>query len=521
MTDPATDAPTDPSTLNGSANADEPIAAVDLGSNSFHMVLARVVHDDIQVTDRQKSTVRLAAGLDEQGYLTEDAQERALECLARFGEMLRNLPPGQVRAVGTNTLRKARNRREFLERAAKKLGHRVEVISGAEEARLVYLGVSHAVGQASVGEEAPGEARRLVVDIGGSSTECVIGAGLEPILTDSLYMGCVSWSLRFFEEEKLTLKRFRKARLAALRELEPILHRYRGLGWRDAVGSSGTIRSIAVILRTNEWTDGPITLEGLERLEETLVAAGRSSKVELQGLKTERQAVLPGGLAILSAVFEGLGLETMTPSSGALREGVLTDLLGRIRHEDRRDQTIRRLAERYGVDQAHAGRVEATAGEIFGQLSEIWELSETDRAMLGWACRIHEIGQALSYSGHHRHGAYIVENSDMPGFSQDDQALLAGLILTHRRKISRAHFGNMPPTRLRRAMRLAVILRLACLLNRSRSPEPLPSFEIERKPAQLTIGFPDGWLDRHRLMSADFKDEAKILKKVNLVLRAR
>jgi exopolyphosphatase / guanosine-5'-triphosphate,3'-diphosphate pyrophosphatase len=481
------------------------VAAVDLGSNSFHLVVARLDEGRIHVLDRLRERVRLAEGLDAKGNLTPEAAERALACLTRFGQRVRELPAGAVRAAGTNTLRQAKNRASFLARARQALGHPIDIIAGREEARLIYLGVAHSVPN--------DEGRRLVVDIGGGSTECTIGEGFDPIATESLFMGCVSYSQRFFPDGILRRDDFRRAETAAMLELSTFERRFRGLGWKACYGSSGTALAIAELLAE------AITRKGLKRLRATLCEKGSVPKLDLPGLDPERASVLPGGLAILMAVFKRLEIETMQPSSGALREGLLYDLLGRIQHEDVRERTIRWLAERNGVDLEHAARVERTAVYCLNQVATAWSLDRDEaKRYLGWTSRLHEIGLEISHTGYHRHGAYIVENADMPGFSKHEQTLLSVLVHTHRRKLRLEDFAKVPDEKRDFIVRASLVFRIACLLNRSRSAEPLPEFGLEAKKSALTLRFPKRWFDENPLTLTDLDEEKERLSALNVEL---
>jgi exopolyphosphatase / guanosine-5'-triphosphate,3'-diphosphate pyrophosphatase len=487
------------------------VAGVDLGSHSFHMIVARVDEGQLHILDRMRERVHLASGLDDKQRLTEDGMARALSCLERFGQRVRELPLGTVRAAGTNTLRLAKNRDRFIERAQKALGHPVEVISGREEARLIYLGVAHSV---------PNEAgRRLVVDIGGGSTECIIGEEFDALSTESLYMGCVSFTLRHFKDELLRKDDFRAAEIAAMRELQSIERRYRSLGWSRCFGSSGTIAAVSDILRANGWSDASITRRGLKRLKRAMIDAGSIAKLQLPGLESERAHVLPGGIAILRAVMKSLRVEEMTAAPGALREGLLYDLLGRIRHEDVRDRTIRWLAEHYHVDDEHATRVERTALECLSQVAESWSLDgEECRHYLSWAARLHEIGLEVAHAGYHKHSAYIVENADMPGFARGEQQILAAIIHAHRRKFLREHIAHLPPDRADLAIKLGVVFRLAVALNRSRSTKPLPLLSFTAKKNAISVRFPDRWLDDHPLTRANLEEDAARLLGVDVEL---
>lgn len=490
------------------------VAAVDLGSNSFHMVIARVVGPDLRILDRMREHVQLAAGLDEKRRLSASAVERALQCLERFGQRLRDLPTARVRAVGTNTLRRAKNARELLIKARRALGHPIEVVSGSEEARLIYLGVSHSLPHSDV--------RRLVIDIGGGSTECIVGEGFESLREDSLHMGCVAWGQRFFPRGHIDRQAFKEAELAARQELETIEEQFRRAGWREAIGSSGTILAVAEVLRANGWSEQGVSKAGLKKLKKALLGFSHTDQLlpGLPGLKPERANTLPGGLAILCALFDGLGIEQLTTAEGAMREGVLYDLLGRARHEDVRDRTIRRFEERFHVDLAQVTRVETTALALLGQVIDEWKLERTaPRSLLAWAARLHEIGLAISYSHYQRHGAYLLENADMPGFSIDAKRVLSALVLGHRRRLSRDWFPDLLGIGSERLLRLCVLLRLAVLLNRSRSPRPLPHIALSAKRDKLHLEFPAGWLDEHPLTCADLEEEANYLASVGYRLK--
>jgi exopolyphosphatase/guanosine-5'-triphosphate,3'-diphosphate pyrophosphatase len=489
------------------------IAGVDLGSNSFHMVVARVVGGRIHVIDRMREVVRLAAGLDERRQLRPEAKTRALACLKRFGQRLRGMPASSVLAVGTNTFRQARKMRPFLLQAERALGHDIEVLPGREEARLIYLGVAHDLPDAG--------GRRLVVDIGGGSTECIIGERFDPVEADSLYMGCVAWSMRFFPEGRIREKSMREAEIAAGIELQPIQRRYRELGWQQCIGSSGTALHIESILRANDFSNDGITEKGLARLRRELVSAGRIDELRLRGLEPDRLAVLPGGLAILSAIFEGLRVKRMRVSNGALREGLLYELVGRFRHEDVRDQTIARLAEQHHVDLEQAARVEQVALRLFAQTErgELGTAAEESRRTLSWAARLHEIGLSIAYAGYHKHSAYLVTHADMPGFSRDDQQELAAIILGHRRRLPTATFDELPPERKERALQLCLALRLAVCLNRSRSQARIPLPRLEVHGRRWELGFDRTWLEHHPLTKADLREEAGRFEDAGLELR--
>ena len=489
----------------------ESLAAVDLGSNSFHMVIARVDHGGVQIVDRIREPVRLAAGLQEGGWLSEDAEQRAIACLELFGQRLRDFGAGQVRAVGTNTLRRVRDSHRVIHDMSEALGHHIEIITGREEARLIYLGVSHGIAGAP--------ARRLVVDIGGGSTEFIIGDAFEAVAVHSMFMGCVGFTKQFFRDGKISRKRMNNAKIAAGLEIQPVEAPLREHGWERAIGASGTIRSVAEILNEAGWAHGTITAEGLAKLEQSMLTAGRLDKLALPGLDPDRRPVLAGGVAILSTVFERLGIDEMWVSPTALREGLLYDMLGRLQDEDPRDRTIAMLAKRYSIDQAHADRVQATALGLLSQVVDDWDLRSQDAAhALAWASQLHEIGLAVNYTGHHKHGAYLIASSDLPGFARDEQALVAALVRGHRRKLDEAFFTSLPEELQVPAKRLTVLLRLAVLLNRNRDPEVVALPQSSASGNKLKLTFDEAWLDSHPLARADLEREQRRVKPIGLRL---
>ena len=387
------------------------LAAVDLGSNSFRLQVARVEGDQLFMLDGLRESVRLASGLTEEKFLDSAAQERALKALARFGERLRGLPVESVRAVGTNSLRVAKNASDFIPQAERVLGFPIEVIAGREEARLIYMGVAHGLPRSPKS--------RLVIDIGGGSTEFIIGKEFEPIKLESLYMGCVSYSNRFFADGRITKQNLKQAELAARNELQAIVSGYKGQ-WQEAFGSSGTARMLAEVLEQNGYNEDGITRVGLERLRDYLLELGDIQKLNLAGLKAERLNVFAGGFAIMYASFCELGIFDMQPALGALREGVLYDLLGRYTHNDMREVTVQRFMQRYQVDTKQADRVAnlstSIATQFFGG-----EIKESGLRLLNWVARLHGIGIRVAHSGYHKHTAYILANADMPGFSKKNR----------------------------------------------------------------------------------------------------
>jgi exopolyphosphatase/guanosine-5'-triphosphate,3'-diphosphate pyrophosphatase len=450
--------------------------------------------------------------VEENGRIDKDAAARALACLQRFGQRLRDMHADSVRVVGTNALRLARRKQAFLERAREALGHPIEIIGGMEEARLIYSGVAHTM------PSEPG--RRLVVDIGGGSTELIIGEALTPLELESLQMGCVSVSERFFRDGKISSKRLANARVAARLELEPVQAAFRRRGWDQEVGSSGTVRAIGETIRELDPQATTITPVGLERVLRFLTEAGHVRELNLAAITDDRRPVFPGGTAILAEVFDVLGVKEMRIAEGAMREGLLYDMLGRFTDEDARERSVRAMQSRYHVDLAQAERVEASVLGFFEQTREAWRLDDPlGQLALKWAARLHEIGLDVSHSGYHRHGAYLLENADMPGFPREEQRLLARLVVGHRRKLSLDGLEELVPPWDRGALYLIVLLRLAVLLHRGRSPTALPAIELSAKPRSLELRFPARWLKDHPLTTADLQQEIDYLKPHGFRLR--
>ncbi|MGD9896137.1 MAG: exopolyphosphatase [Candidatus Methylacidiphilaceae bacterium] len=486
-------------------------AAVDLGSNSFHLLVVQEESGKIRPIDRIKEPVRLAAGLDDAGVLSRDAMERALRCLERFCQRLQPIPASRVRVAGTNTLRKARNAEEFIRKAERAIGHPIDVISGHEEARLIYLGVAH-------GTEDDGRLR-LVVDIGGGSTELILGRGLVPNRMESLFMGCVSMSRVYFSDGAITPSRMRRAELEALRELEPIAATFRSAGWGRAIGSSGTILAVLEIAQAQGWSTNGITAGALKKIEKIVAEAGRVEKLPFSALDEDRKLVFPGGVAILGAVFRSLGLDVLDVSPSALREGLLYDLLGRNSEADSRETTVRNLAEQFRVDAQQAHRVQNLALDLFAQVASICGLTEEDRHFLSWAALLHEIGLFISYTQYHKHGSYIVNHIDMPGFSLRDQQRLAFLVRSHRRKYPREEFLKIREEDRDSTFCLSVLLRLATVLERGRQDSFLPKIGVEAGERRWRLRFPPNWLEQHPLTKADLEAEMAYLEPMGLRLR--
>ena len=415
------------------------------------------------------------------------------------------------RVVGTNTLRQARNGTDFIRQARLALGHNIDIISGQEEARLVFIGVSHTFYNH--------DGASLVIDIGGGSTEIIIGKGFQPKVGESLYMGCVNVSRRFFADGSISGRRMREAVLFARTELETIEARYRRIGWDTALGSSGTIRAIADIAVAQGWSEGGVTRNAVELLRKRLIAAGHYDKLYLEGLSERRKPVIAGGLAILSAIIEALDLDHIQISEGALREGIIYELIGRHQNKDIRNTTVADIAVRYGVDREQADKVAKTAGTLFDQVRKRWQFDETDRDTLLWSAQLHEIGLAIAHAQYHRHGGYLLSNSDMPGFSRQEQQNLSLLVRSHRRKFLSLEFDQADPDNREKVLRLAILLRLSCVMNRSRSYTAAPEIKAVANTNSLSLKFPDVWMDNHALTRADLDIEVENLEAIEFTLK--
>ena len=488
------------------------LAAVDIGSNSFHMVVARQVLGQLRVVDRLRDMVRLAEGLDAKGGLAADVRGRALESLERFGQRIRDIPAQRVRAIATNTVRQLAVPQSFLLPAETALGHAIEVVSGREEARLVYLGVAHAQ------PPKPGELR-LVIDIGGGSTECIIGSGLEAIERESLQVGCVATTRRFFADGQLSRKRWKQALTEVSAEFQQFAGVYRALGWHEVLGSSGTNKAIGEICAAMGLTKGAVTAAALPVVRDRLLEADAIDRIDLPGLSKERRPIIAGGLLALEAAFEVLGLERMAVSKAALREGALYDMLGRGGAHDPRDASIAALMQRYGIDTAQAQRVEATALHLFDQVAAAWNLSADDRAMLTRAARVHELGLAIAHSQYHVHGAYVLEHSDIAGFSLQEQRVLAALVRTHRRNVPKSAFELTPDRLLLAAKRTAALLRIAVLLHRSHEADVIPRLDARATDDALTLEVDKRWFDQRPLLRQDLCAEPDFIGPLGVQLR--
>lgn len=491
------------------SNAQHHLAAIDVGSNSIHLVIARAINGELRTVDKLSEKVRLGAGIGSDRCLTDEAQRRALDCLGRYQQRISHLPECGVRIVGTNALRIARNSAHFCELAQGVLHHPLEIISGREEARLIYLGVAHTL--------ADDEEKRLVVDIGGGSSEFILGKKFEPYALESLHMGCLSYQQRFFPEGLISAEAFEKAERSARLELLNIDSRYKQIGWKHAIGSSGTVKAIEQVgLGLGLAGDG-ITRQGLEIIKQRVLGFSHCRMIDLEGVATDRQYIFASGLAILIAIFDALKVEVMEYSSGALREGVLYDLIGRRAHEDVRDRSVRGLISSYHVDEAQARRVAGSALEIYDLVAQDWGIESPQyRELLKWAALTHEVGLTISHSQFHKHGAYILRHSDLPGFARWDQAALAILVRRHRRKFIHREIDEMSDAWQRTLRYLCVILRVSVLFNRCRKDTSLPSMEISVGPDALSLGLSKDWLKRRSLTEAELIDEKKFLSQRGL-----
>ncbi|MCA3996449.1 MULTISPECIES: exopolyphosphatase [Serratia] len=486
---------------NTATNKPQEIAAIDLGSNSFHMVIARVVNGALQVLGRLKQRVHLADGLDSNNVLSEEAIERGLACLALFAERLQGFPADNVTIVGTHTLRQAVNAEVFLKRAAKVIPYPIEIIAGQEEARLIFMGVEHTQ---------PEKGRKLVIDIGGGSTELVIGEDFEPLLAESRRMGCVSFAQLFFPGGEISKNNFRRARLAAAQKLETLAWQYRIQGWQYALGASGTIKAAHEVLVAMGEKDGLITLDRLEMLAEQVLQFKSFSSLSLPGLSEDRQSVFVPGLAILCGVFDALAIRDLRLSDGALREGVLYEMEGRFRHQDIRSRTAKSLADHYNIDREQAKRVLETTELLYSQwMAQNTKLAHPQlEALLKWAAMLHEVGLSINHSGMHRHSAYILQNSNLPGFNQEQQLLLAALVRFHRKAIKLEELPRLNLFKKKHYLPLIQLLRLSTLLNNQRQSTTTPeTLRLTTDDSHWTLRFPAGYLAQNNLVQLDFERE--------------
>lgn len=497
------------------SNAPHLIAAVDMGSSSFRMIVAQVEYllgqPHVRIIDSLREPIRLGAGLDEHKVLSAEAQKRGLEALGRFAERLRSFHPDHVRVVATNAVRVAVNADEFIDKAERVLGFEIDVISGVEEARLVYQGVAHQLPL--------GQGRRLVVDIGGGSTEFILGEDYDTLDMESLEIGCVTMAQRYFADGSIGVKAMKSAILQARKEVVVLRRQLTEKGWTHVIGSSGTSRTLSELCVANGYCHHGISRTALERLKGDLLAAGHVDKLKLEGVKPDRKANLAGGLAVMWAVFEELELQELEISEGALRQGLLYDIVGRSTDHDMRQLTVAQMTRRYQIDLAHAHRVKALAEGLFE--SALVETQDThqrlkhQQPLLAWACLLHEVGLSISHSGHHKHAAYILGKSDMPGFSKKEQTRLADWVLTHNGKLGKVQFVVEDDETWLAPM----CLRLAALFLRRRDMEALPNLEVHRLKQGISLTLPRKWLDDHPLTQYSLEEEVDQWAKQGLQLK--
>lgn len=480
------------------------IASIDIGSNSFHMLVASSDGQKVSLLDKLGEKVQLARGI-KNSRLDAESMHRGWICLERFAQRLNDFSPDRIQVVGTNALRVAKNRQKFIDRAEQILNVPVEVISGREEARLIYLGVSHTLGDDS--------SKRLVIDIGGGSTELIIGEKFEAKVLESLHMGCVSYKERFFSDGVISESNIKKAYQYACVEISHIRKVYQKIGWQEVVGASGTLQAVEQVLIGLGLTETGISRKALVKLRKALLECKHADELNFVGLKESRRAVFASGVAIVLALFDTLDLEFMSISGGALREGVLYDTMGRLEHEDVRERSIANLEKTYKVNVQSGEQVAEYARYLYQSVRKDWQLDKVDASLLIWAGRLHEVGMQISHSSFHKHGEYILSNSDMDGFSRDLQRNLAVLVRSHRRKLSNNVFELLGKQRAK-LEKLAIILRLSVIFKYAE----LPKLEIHAAKNKLCLCFPDGWLADHPLTQAELEHEQVYLQKIDYTL---
>lgn len=482
-------------------------AAVDLGSNSFHMIVAEIIDNQLHVIDRHKDMVRLANGLDKKGFLSAEKMDQAIESIKKIAQRIAHIPKSHLRVVGTNTLRKAKNASYFMDRASVALGKPIDIISGREEARILYLGVAHSLPNH--------QGQRLVIDIGGGSTELIIGQEFKPLLRESLHMGCVSYTQKFFHDGKISEKNWNAAVLKARRELMPIVSLYSEKGWDVVIGASGSMRATEKVIRACGFSVYGMNRNSLDQLIKHCLAIQSIDRLNLlNGLSTRRRPVFIGGLAIIKALFDSLLLEEITCSTGALREGIVYDLSGRLHHKDVRMRTIEKLSKQFMIDKIQSQRVKSSIDALV-QVSNL-KLTEMQNNLLLWSAQLHELGLNIAHSHFEKHAAYIITNADMPGFSNHEQLKLAVLVALQRRKIKKEWLQKLTPKQQQKVMPLIIILRLAVLFNRQRVNKDPMLEKLNICNNTIELKFNDQWLNDHPLTNADLRSEVKYLQAISL-----
>ncbi len=484
-------------------------AAIDLGSNSFHLLVATFRSGQIYPIDSVKHMVRMAAGLDEHKVISDEYLEKAYDSLRSMAERIQNIPKSHVRIVGTNTLRVAKNSAEFMRQAEKILGHEIEIISGREEARMLYLGVA----QSTSGNPS----RKLVMDIGGGSTELIIGDGMQAVARESLYMGCVSYTKKYFKGGIINKENWKKAVINALQELNPYLQDFKQRGWQSAVGASGTMRATADILEANNWASSGITLAGLKQLRQNCFDLGHIDQLnQLTGLGEDRRPVFIGGLAIVYALVKAFSIEQLDVSLGALREGLIYEMSDGPKTTSVTKRSIRKLCEQFTVDSLHAEHVQRYAEDILSKINI--KIEKRIKALLNGAIKLHEIGLSIAHSNFHVIGSYVVQHADMPGFSNQQKLVMATLIRLHRRKISKTVLAELTERQHEVVVKLLMIMRLSVVFARNRHYEPVPIEQISWHKKCINLQIERTWLFEHPLIKADLKDEQKQWRNMGLKL---
>ncbi|AWL11268.1 Exopolyphosphatase [Saliniradius amylolyticus] len=487
------------------------VAALDIGSNSFHLVIARVIAGSVQILHRVKERVRLAEGLNADNILEPEAIERGLAALAKMADSLQGFHPDSVRIVATNTLRNATNARDFIKAARSVIPYPIEIISGMEEARLIYQGVAHTT-------DAKGQ--HLVIDIGGGSTEFIIGTGFQPQLMRSIQMGCVSFNQRYFAKGKLTEKRFNKAMTAVQQEMEFIQHKYRKLGWDRAIGTSGTIKALTSAAQSlnPDLPPDTLTLNELNQLRQQCIQAGHIDQLNLTGVGEDRKPVIAAGLCVLTGIFESLGIQSLQFSSAALREGVIYEMEEQLAHGDIRERTAESLAIRYDVDTDQARRALQTSLELFDQVKKSWQLDNEARQLLGWAALLYEVGLQINSRRVQHHSAYILNHTDLPGFNQEQQLLLATLARFHRKKVRSEDVPEFVIYSKESVHRLIALIQIATTLHIQRQDNVLPQITAKAEEQRLELTFTDNWLAASTLVQADLETTAMNLRHCGIEL---
>ncbi len=490
------------------------LATIDLGSNSFRLLIAQMGKDgSIKSIDQIKETVRLAGGLNSDNMLSKESQLSALEVLSRFAERLTNFKREQVRVVGTSTLRVAKNAEEFIIIANKTLGFNIEVISGNEEARLIYIGAAHSI--------AYSEQKRLIIDIGGGSTEFVMGTGYDPSTMESVTMGCVSFSNRYFDGGELTETNFDNAIFAARGKIQAMEHLFAKHDWKSVIGTSGTAKTLYEVCVANGYSEN-ITLEGLQKLKKSLLKYKQIKNIAINGIKDDRRPVIPGGLSIMIAIMEELHIDNITIADGALREGVMYDMVGRKSPQDLRINTVNEIKSRYLIDNDQAERVSTTAIKLYQDLVDKTNNDDNNLKLMQWATSLYEIGLSISHNDYHRHGAYILANSDLAGFSKPEQSILAELVKSHRGNLSKIIENLKEKHRFKhRVIFMIIAFRLSVIFNRNRQQFTGNAQILITDIAKLNFSLliDHKWLLQNPLTLHSLNEEIEQWKKVEIKIK--